>query len=207
MTESTIFIVDNSLYSQNQDYLPTRYMVQLNTINYLLSTSSESHEFGVIPIAQPTPNFILTPTKCRLNSRKFLNDLRLAKSCKISDNIFIAERSFQFIDSVQKRLILFLGSSLDDTELENTLLKLRDCSSSGIAVFVFLFGNALNEAIFFEHELKTDGIIVMTLDNNMDFKNTICDVLNGASFDDNSDPNLALALKLSAEEAERNKNK
>lgn len=206
MPDTTILILDNSYYAQNQDYLPTRYLVQLDVVNFLLSTSSETHHFGLIPIAQPTPNYILIPTKNRTNLRQFTTNLKLTEQFKIPESIYIAQRSFQYLEASQKRLIVFISTPLDDIALENVLLKLRDCASVQITVFVFLFGDAQEYKIFFEYELSDIGVVVAVVGNECSFKNKIKDTLAGSSFDEDEDPNLALALKLSAEEAEKNKN-
>lgn len=205
MPDTTVFVLDNSYYAQNQDYLPTRYIVQLDIVNYALSSSSENHHFGVIPVAQQTPNYILTPTKNRMNIRQFISNLKFTEEYKIPDSIYIAQRSLQYADATQKRLVVFFSTPLSDLTLEDVLMKLRDCAMMRCAVYVFLFGDAKDYKMFLDYELNDMGVVVTVVDTEDNFKNKAMDVLAGSSLEEMEDPNLALALRLSAEEAERNK--
>lgn len=200
MIETTVFIIDNSLYSQNQDYLPNRYQAQTNTINHILAHSSEIHKFGAVPIGQPTPNYILTPTENRMDIREFLNNLRLSDKLEMASNIIITERFLRKMTG-EKRIILFLGTNLDDIELQNVITALRETDQESTTISIFLFGEAIDTHVFFDHELGARNTTAFCIDPNTDFKNFVYDILDLGDENGEMDPQLAMALRLSAEEA------
>lgn len=206
MSEITILVIDNSYYAQNQDYLPTRYIVQTDVLTHLLSTTSDNHQFGVIPIGQPSSNYILTPTKNRMKIRQFLSTLALVEEYKAVQGIYSALKSFQYVNATKKRLIAFLSSPLTDFELENFLMGLRDCALFDCKIFLFLFGDAQDYKTFLDFELKSLGVNIVVIDSEYDFKNKVLDVLGGNNYDEMDDPEMALAMKLSMEEANKQKN-
>lgn len=203
MPDSTIFIIDNSLYAQNQDYLPTRYMAQLNVINQIFSISSERHCFGAVPIGQPTPNYILTPTHNRMDAREFLQNLGLCKNLQIAENITITERIAKNV-SEHRRIILFLSTVLNDIELYNAIVALQGTHRDKSQVFVFLFGDALQYHVFFDNELSGGNTRIFCITPEQSFVDFVYDTL-ATDADDDMDPQLSLALKMSAEEAARKK--
>lgn len=203
MVETTIFMIDNSLYAQNQDYLPNRYMAQINTINHIIATSSEMHMFGAVPIGQPTPNFILTPTENRMYVREFIRKLRLSENLEIASNITISDRVLKTLPP-NKRIIVFLSTILDDIELQRVICALQETDQKKTTIFVFLFGDAIEYQIFFDHELNGGNTTVFCIETNTDFKNFVSDALSLDGANEDMDPHLAMALRLSAEEAARN---
>ncbi|KRH93372.1 26S proteasome regulatory complex, subunit RM1530/PSMD4 [Pseudoloma neurophilia] len=202
MPETTIFIVDNSLYGQNQDYLPNRYMAQLNAINQVFSMSPEKHLFGAVPIGQPTPNYILTPTESRNDARAFLSNLGLSNNLSIASNVTITERIAKNV-SEERKIVLFLSTVLNDIELQDTIVALQETHQQKTTVFVFLFGDAIQYYIFFDNELSNGNCRIFCVQRTENLTDIVTDALSGYMYDDEMDPQLALALKLSAQEAQQ----
>lgn len=203
MTDSTIFIIDNSLYAQNQDYLPTRYMAQLNVINQIFSTSTERHRFGAVPLSQPTPNYIFTPSDNRMDAREFLQNLGLSNNLQIAANITITERIAKNV-SESRKIILFLSTVLNDIELQDAIEALQGTHREKSSIYVFLFGDAIQYHIFFDNELSGGNTKIFCVPSNQSLQDFVYDALS-IEVDEDMDPQLALALKMSAEEAAKKK--
>lgn len=208
MTDATIFLIDNSLFAQNQDYFPNRYLAQQETIKYFINSSSDYNKFGIIPIGQITPNNIITPTDNRLSITDYLTKLRICeKKCNISKSIKISNDILMNIQKANNKMVIFLSVILDDIELEKIIESIAECNQSNYEIFIFLFGDANDSFIYFEHELSSMDIKIFQVKNDQNFKSFVCEKLI-ENRNEEIDPQLARALEISAKEYEEsNKNK
>ena len=63
--EATIVCVDNSEYTRNGDYVPTRFLAQADAVNLLAGAKTQHHPentVGVMSMAGKTPRVLVTPT-------------------------------------------------------------------------------------------------------------------------------------------------
>ena len=63
--EATVVCVDNSEFTRNGDYAPTRFQAQADAINLLAGAKTQHHPentVGVMTMAGKTPQVLVTPT-------------------------------------------------------------------------------------------------------------------------------------------------
>jgi 26S proteasome regulatory subunit N10 len=63
--EATVVCIDNSEYSRNGDYAPTRFQAQADAVNLLAGAKTQHHPentVGVMTMAGLSPTVMVTPT-------------------------------------------------------------------------------------------------------------------------------------------------
>ena len=67
--EAIVLCVDNSEWTRNGDYAPTRWQAQADAINFLAAIKVDSHPettVGVLTLAGASPQIAVTPTQVRI---------------------------------------------------------------------------------------------------------------------------------------------
>ncbi|EQB60210.1 26s proteasome regulatory subunit s5a [Vairimorpha apis BRL 01] len=201
MPEITIVIYENSLSAQNQDYLPSRSILQKEFIQHLINKSFEEDPealVGIIPSSQEQYNDILTPTKHKDYLYTFLNKCNLDNNLNYITSLNQTISSFKQRDITNKKLIFFLGNEFTD---DNLYAKLFELLTFGVVVTIVCFGEGL---VHYDHFVK-----------HIDYPNfTVLKVLPGDDSEeignmifenhDEDDPELAEAIRQSIEESKKN---
>lgn len=166
MPSVSVFIIDNCLSSQNQDYLPDRYILQKD---YVMSMSSKIWDndreslVGLIPIARRVKNNILTPTKVQKHFNTFLhNTIMVEEECHYSA-FFQAEKSLCLSQLSQKYMYLFLSSPIK--YIEELLSKLYSIAAKGICIKVVCFGDCIEIAQILKDGINFDNFDCLVVEN------------------------------------------
>lgn len=80
--EATVVCIDNSEYTRNGDYAPTRFQAQADAVNLLAGAKTEANPentVGVLTMAGKSPRVLVTPTP---DLGKILNSMQV---CELSD--------------------------------------------------------------------------------------------------------------------------
>ena len=202
-TNHSIFILDNTFYAQNQDYFPGRFSCQVEFIYSVMQKAMESHQstMGIIPLCQPSPNYILTPTKDRKLISQFLSKFKLGENpdFMISSKLFLSiiKKNFLTIqDQKNVNVYLFLGSPVNFVdEVINTL---KEVEKTEISLKLILFGEAVDILDKVGNEWINSKILPI---KDSDGFRSIYENQNlyGEEFEDD-DPSLRAALELSKKE-------
>lgn len=210
MPQTVMVLFDNTLFMQNQDYLPSRFILQkevtMSIINSLLQNNENS--VGVAPLAQLEQNYMLTPTSNKPYLDMFISKLRLHNNLEISKVFLRSKIALLNRSESNKKMLVFFGADIEGLEFDRALLSLirgvKGAVASFIKVSLILFGEKaeiLKELISIEMEPGSCDIEVV--DRCESFFNCSMRVFGMESAEIENDPDLAMALKLSLAEAKQ----
>ncbi|KAI0043168.1 hypothetical protein FA95DRAFT_1563586 [Auriscalpium vulgare] len=154
--EATMVVLDNSEYMRNGDYPPTRYGAQSDAVTTITRTKIDSNPentVGVMTMANKGPEVLVTHTKELgqvLTALHTVSD-RLGGTASIPTAIAIAQLALKHRQNknLRQRVILFVGSPLEDTspEAERSLVRLaKKLKKNNVAIDVVAFGDGVEEA-------------------------------------------------------------
>lgn len=196
MPEVTSIIFDNCLNSQNQDYFPSRIVLQKEIIDEMivrLFESSSENLIGLVPVGQQVPNDIITPTKSRTNLSTFLRNADLEQPIAHSLCFYQADQSLQVSEFTSKTIVAFLSSPVQ--EFEETFTNLYTIAARGINVKIICFGDSIDFANFIMNELKFENFQCLVVGPEEDFNSVVGNFLaNSYSIED---PELEEAIRRS----------
>lgn len=207
MPEITVIIYDNGLASQNQDYLPSRSLLQKEFIQSLISRKFENDSenlIGIIPLNQPQYNNIITPTKQKDYLYTFLNSITLGEEVDYIKSLNQALHSFKQRDITTKHLILFLGSEIDEGSEDELFAKVFEILTSGISLTLVFFGENMKYYEIFVNEIECPNFKCIKVNPNDDV-NDIYSQING-DFYEEEDPQLAEAIRQSLADQQKGTN-
>lgn len=174
MPEVVTIIFDNSLASQNQDYLPSRYVLQKEVIDSLITRIFENDSqslIGLIPLSQKDRNDIITPT----NSRKHLTTFLLQRDLFHGTNrrlcLFQADHSLKLSEFSEKTLYFFMG-----TEIENSdqfLIDLYEMAARGSIIKLICFGETKDFGKLIADQnagFENLSVLIVNPDDDFNFK-------------------------------------
>lgn len=199
MPEITVIMFDNGLSSQNQDYLPSRIILQKEIIDSIVTRSLEADAeslVGLIPFAQRSNNSILTPTKIRPYISTFLNRTDLCPATSYYSSFYQADLSFNATELSSKNLIIFFSSPVERED--EILSNLYTIASKGIAVKAICFGDAVGLGAMLKKEMDFDNFGCLCLDTDSNFNDSVLSFL-GTSINV-SDPELEEAIRRSLQQ-------
>ncbi|KAF7698645.1 26S proteasome non-ATPase regulatory subunit 4 like protein [Cucumispora dikerogammari] len=138
--KNTFIIIDNSLYMQNQDYLPKRFICEKETIYKIIADILEARvdaNIAIIPTSFKYPNNFISPTNNRQKLINFLNGLELCDKFEINYAMQILQVYSQ--TKQEANIIFFLGTKLIELNLSiyEEIAKYSNLK-------VILFGEALD---------------------------------------------------------------
>lgn len=173
MPQVATIIFDNAINSQNQDYLPSRYVLQKEVIDILITNVLENDVqslIGLIPIAQKDNNDILTPTNVREHLTTFLyqRDLHIQSSHLLA--LFQADQSLQISDISNKSILMFLGSPIEN--IDEMLAGIYNIAAKGTLIKVVCFAEAREFGKYLEEGAVFENIHVLFIDPRDDFNQT-----------------------------------
>lgn len=189
----TVVFFDNALNSQNQDYLPSRIILQKEIIDTVITRILESDIeslIGLIPLGQRMSNDILTPTKTRPYLSTFLHQTSLCPPTSRFTCLFQADQSLHVSDLSTKGLIAFFCSPIDD--VEELLSGLYTIASKGITIKAVCFGDAIDLGGMLQKEIDLPNFECLILDSDADFNDKVLNFLGGSMPE--NDPELEEAI-------------
>lgn len=163
-------IFDNALNSQNQDYLPSRYVLQMEIIDSLITSMLESNAenlIGLIPIAQKNNNGILTPTHTRPHLSTFLHQGDLYHNQNHNLALFQAEKSLEHSEFSEKTIFMMLGSPI--VESDEFLANIYNLAAKGMNIRIVCFADACDFGTYLSEGATFENLKVLTVFPEDDF--------------------------------------
>lgn len=176
MPQISTMIFDNALNSQNQDYLPSRYVLQKEIIDSLITQILDSDSqslIGLIPIAQKDNNDILTPTRVRQHLSTFLHQRDLHDAPNHNLALFQADQSLNISELSDKIIFMLLGSPVQNSD--EFLANIYNVATQGIIINVVCFGEAREFGTYLKEGTTFENLHVLLLSPEDNFNQ---DVLN-----------------------------
>jgi len=219
MSECIIIAVDNSEYALNEDYLPSRWQAQHDVVTVLASAKTDGNPettVGILSLAGKAPTIVVTPTQ---NQGKILNcmhDMKIGGRINLATGIQIAQLALKHRENKnqRQRIVLFVGSPI--AESRDALVKIaKKLKKNNISLDLVLFGSESEShedlRAFFQAAENGNATLVEVhpgqhLDDCLISSRIIQEngggSLNEFGVDPNLDPEMAMALQMSAQEAQ-----
>lgn len=114
--------VDNSEFTRNGDYHPTRFQAQADAVNLLAGAKTQSHPentVGVLTMAGKTPRVLVTPTPDLGKILNAMQDLAIEGEANMSSAMLIAQLALKHRQNKnqRQRIVLFVGSPLRESQV------------------------------------------------------------------------------------------
>ncbi|KAM0746579.1 hypothetical protein T439DRAFT_329682 [Meredithblackwellia eburnea MCA 4105] len=146
--EATMLVLDNSAYSLNGDYAPTRLAAQADAVHILFNSklnANPENEVGLMVMAGKSPEVLVTLTQ---DEGKLISALHNTKQGGVSDlstGIQVAQLALKHRQNKnqRQRIIVFVGSPL--TANTAALVKLgKKMKKNNVAIDIISFGSELD---------------------------------------------------------------
>lgn len=208
MKRDLMVILDNSMYSINKDYAGGRFGCQMEAVKRLVSGAlAESSEatIGLMTIGRGVTTKIVSPIGDRNLLYSYLHTIRNDSHMAFAEVVPIAQMALKFRTGSAQTILLFLGSPIaEEAALASLLSSIEEALEGNIAVRVMLFGEAMEyyDAIKKKIEPSSDFTCIAVSPSD-DFVHAMHTVLReDGGHEEEMDPDLALAIKLSLEQNE-----
>lgn len=191
-------IFDNALNSQNQDYLPSRYVLQKEVIDVLITNTLESDAqslIGLIPIAQMDNNDILTPTLVRPHLSTFLHQRDLYHTSNHNLALYQAEQSLEGSEFSEKIIFILLGSPIPDSD--QFMVNIYSLATKRLTVRVVCFADSCEFGAYLSQGSSFDNLEVLIVHPEEDFNSKVLNFFAGATGYQFVDQDLEEAIKRS----------
>lgn len=211
MPQTLMILLDNTVSMQNQDYLPSRFILQKEAIMSVIGTLLQNSEnsVGVAPLAQPEYNYILTPTCNKPHLDAFVSRVRLDENLMLSCVFQRSRIALMNRQESDKKMLVFFGADLGPQESDSVLCEIvqsvQKVACLPIRVAVVLFGEhaeSLRKAISREVG-RPDACETVVVGPNDDFFSSVTKILGMDLSELENDPELALALSMSLAESKQ----
>lgn len=210
MPQTWMILFDNTLYMQNQDYLPSRFILEkeatMSIVNSLLTQNENS--VGIAPLAQPDHNYILTPTSNKPNVDTFISKIRLDGNLQLNKAFLRSKIALMNASESDKRMLLFFGADIEGIDFDRMLVDLvrniKMIVEALVKIAIVLFGEKaemLRDLLSSEMDSNVCEVITIGKDDNFFAGAMSVFGMNISEAED--DPELAMALRLSLAESNR----
>ncbi|KAJ2083614.1 proteasome regulatory particle base subunit rpn10 [Coemansia sp. RSA 988] len=226
--EATVLVIDNSEWSRNGDYMPTRYQAQIDSVRYLFGVKTKDNPentVGIIANAGETPQVLVSLTADQGVMLNGMHGLTIRGNSRFDIGIQIAQLVLKHrANKVQKQRIIAFSASPIEAD-EKSLVRLgKKLKKNGVSVDVINFGeNAANEerlTAFVDAANNNDTSHLLTIPPGphvLSEQIRASPIVGGGSGDGGAgegsgdfdfgvdpdiDPELALALRMSMQEEE-----
>lgn len=143
--EATVVCIDNSEYSRNGDYAPSRFQAQADAINLLAGAKTQHHPentVGVMSMAGVSPTVMVTPTGDLGKVLQAMQGVEIdGKQARLAVSIQIAQLTLKHRENKnqRQRIVVFIGSPI--VEDADALVKLgKKLKKNNVSVDVVSFG-------------------------------------------------------------------
>ena len=143
--EATIICIDNSDWTRNGDYFPSRFQTQIEAANLIIENRCESNpenSLGIMTMAGKRVEMMATLTNDESRLLGAMSNIPLNGECDITSALSIAILCLKHrINKNQKqRIILFVGSPVN-SKPENLVQIGKKLKKYNVAVDIISFGN------------------------------------------------------------------
>lgn len=145
LQEATVVCVDNSEYTRNGDYAPTRFQAQADAVNLLAGAKTQHHPentVGVMTMAGKTPQVLVTPTPDLGKVLNAMQQMKIEGEVNLSTAVQIAQLALKHRENKnqRQRIVVFVGSPI--AEDKESLIKIgKKLKKNNVAVDVVSFGS------------------------------------------------------------------
>ncbi|BDA40933.1 26S proteasome non-ATPase regulatory subunit 4 [Coccomyxa sp. Obi] len=143
--EATVVCIDNSEWTRNGDYAPTRFQAQADAVNLLAGAKTEANPentVGVLTMAGKSPRVLVTPTPDLGKILNSMQNLDIEGQANLSSAVQIAQLALKHRQNKnqRQRIVIFIGSPIaeDKEKLVKVAKKLK---KNNVAVDVVAFGS------------------------------------------------------------------
>lgn len=219
--------IDNSEWTRNGDYAPTRFQAQADAVNLLAGSKTQANPentVGVLTMAGKTPRVLVTPTPDLGKVLNCISEINVEGESNLAASVQIAQLALKHRQNrnQRQRIVIFAGSPLAEAK-ERLVSIAKKLKKNNVAVDIVSFGceeeNEEKLQAFYSAVNSNDNSNIVTVPPGP----VLSDVLisspifqgegssgygggpttaEGFEFgvDPNLDPELALALRVSLEE-------
>lgn len=155
--EATVICVDNSEWTRNSDYAPTRFQAQADCVNLLAGAKTQANAentVGVLTMAGKSPRVLVTPTPDLGKILNAMQDLDIEGSSNLPSSVQIAQLALKHRQNKnqRQRAVIFIGSPIQEDKVlpdqrQSTLSVTRQqvCSICTSARYWLLAGQACQD--------------------------------------------------------------
>ena len=143
--EATILCLDNSDWTRNGDYYPSRFQTQIDAGNLIIENRCETNpenSLGILTMAGKRVEMIATLTNDESRLLGSMNNISLNGECDIISALKVAILCLKHrINKNQRqRIILFIGSPVKSKK-ENLIQTGKNLKKYNVALDIISFGN------------------------------------------------------------------
>lgn len=137
--------VDNSEFTRNGDYAPTRFQAQADAVNLLAGAKTQHHPentVGVMTMGGKTPRVLVTPTPDLGKVLNAMQEMKIEGSVNLATAVQIAQLALKHRENKnqRQRVVIFVGSPI--CEEKEALIKIaKKLKKNNVAVDVVSFGS------------------------------------------------------------------
>ena len=120
--ECCLLCIDNSEWTRNSDYAPTRFQAQADTVNLLAGAKTQANPentVGVLTMAGKTPKVLVTPTPDLGKVLNAMQDLEIEGVSQLSNAVQIAQLALKHRQNKnqRQRIVIFSGSPIQEDKV------------------------------------------------------------------------------------------
>lgn len=109
--------VDNSEFTRNGDYAPTRFQAQADAVNLLAGAKTQHHPentVGVMTMGGKTPRVLVTPTPDLGKVLNAMQEMKIEGSVNLATAVQIAQLALKHRENKnqRQRVVIFVGSPI-----------------------------------------------------------------------------------------------
>ena len=118
--------IDNSEFSRDGDYAPTRFQAQADAVNLLAGAKTQAHPeatVGVLTMSGKTPRVLVTPTPDLGKVLNSMTYIEIDGECNISSAVQIAQLALKHRQNKnqRQRIVLFICSPIAEEKVRSAL--------------------------------------------------------------------------------------
>lgn len=123
--------VDNSEWTRNGDFAPTRFQAQADAVNLLAGAKTQANPentVGVLTMAGKTPKVLVTPTPDLGRILNSMQDLVIEGETNLSNAVQIAQLALKHRQNKNQRqkIVIFIGSPILEDKVRHLRLSLEN---------------------------------------------------------------------------------
>jgi len=140
-----VVCIDNSEFTRNGDYAPTRFQAQADAVNLLAGAKTQHHPentVGVMTMGGKTPRVLVTPTPDLGKVLNAMQEMKIEGQVNLATAVQIAQLALKHRENKnqRQRVVVFVGSPI--AEEKGALIKIaKKLKKNNVAVDIVSFGS------------------------------------------------------------------
>jgi 26S proteasome regulatory subunit N10 len=113
--EATMVVIDNSEWTRNGDFPPSRFQSQADAVNLLAGARTQANPentVGILAMAGKTPRVLVTPTPDLGKVLHSMQDVEIEGECRLATAVQIAQLCLKHRQNKnqRQRVVIFVAS-------------------------------------------------------------------------------------------------